>query len=113
MQPLEEARRDGWQALCGPHGAEFYARLMLDEGLMVFPGMRLTKAEALEAMRQATPWSSFELSDLRVVIVGADAGLVVYTASAVRDGRGYRAWMSSVYVQREGAWRLLLHQQSP
>ena len=113
MNELELVERDGWQALSGPGGADFYARVMLDDGLMVFPGMVMSKAEALETMREVAPWSSFELSDVRVVGSGPDAALVTYRARAVREGRQYEATMSSVYVRRDGEWRLLLHQQSP
>jgi hypothetical protein len=110
---IERLERDGWSALSGPNGAEFYARVMADDGLMVFPGTVMDKAAALEAIRGAQPWSSFVLSDVRVS--GDDSTeLIVYGASARRgDAPTYVAEMSSVYVRRSGEWRLLLHQQSP
>lgn len=113
MDELEQLERDGWQALSGPDGAEFYEAVMLDDGVMVFPGMVMDKASALDAMRSVTPWTTFDLTDLRVIRPGPDSGVVTYRASAVRDGRQYEAWVSSVYVRHEGAWKLILHQQSP
>jgi hypothetical protein len=110
---LEQLERSGWEALSGPDGAAFYEDAMADEGLMVFPGMVMTKPEAVAAIRAAPPWRRFSLSNIRTTTDGC-AGLVTYTANAERDpGTTYTATMSSVYVRRAGRWRLLLHQQSP
>ena len=110
---LEELERQGWKALSGPDGAAFYEDAMADDGLMVFPGMVMTKREAVAAIRAAPPWRHFALSDMRTAADG-DAALITYTANAERDpGTTYEATMSSVYVRRAGRWRLLLHQQSP
>jgi Domain of unknown function (DUF4440) len=113
MDELERLERDGWDALSGPDGAAFYEQWMADAGLMVFPGLVMGKQTAIDTMRAVAPWSSYELTDVRVVRSGADAGLVTYRASAVRGDAPYEATMSSVYVRVDGAWRLLLHQQSP
>jgi hypothetical protein len=110
---LGELERAGWAALSGPDGAAFYEDAMADDGLMVFPGMVMTKPEAIAAIRAAPPWRRFELSDVRTVVNG-DAGMVVYTANAERDPSStYTATMTSVYVRRPAGWQLLLHQQSP
>lgn len=110
---LEALERQGWEALSGPDGAAFYEDAMADDGLMVFPGMVMNKAEALAAIRAAPPWRRFELTDLRTVVAGG-TGMVVYTANAERDpGTTYIATMTSVYARRGGRWLLLLHQQSP
>jgi uncharacterized protein (TIGR02246 family) len=110
---IEELERRGWAALSGPDGAAFYQDAMAEEGLMVFPGMVMDKATAIATIREVQPWSIFELSDVR--ITGDDnAALVTYRAKAQRAGEPeYEAVMSSVYVRRDGRWRLLLHQQSP
>ena len=112
MDELERLERDGWDALSGAGGAAFYERWMADDGLMVFPGMVMNKETAVDTMRSVAPWSSYELTDVRVVRSGS-AGLVTYGASAVRGEAPYQATMSSVYVRIQGEWRLLLHQQSP
>ena len=110
---IEQLERDGWSALSGPDGAAFYENAMADDGLMVFPGTVMTKADAIAAIRAAPPWRRFDLSDVSVVVSG-DVGLIAYSANAERDpGSTYSATMTSVYVQRGGRWLLLLHQQSP
>jgi uncharacterized protein (TIGR02246 family) len=110
---LEALERRGWVALSGSDGAEFYDGLMADDGLMVFPGLVLDKASTIRAIEAAGPWSSFELSDLRVVEATPDSAVVAYRATAERPGEAYHALMTSVYARREGQWRLVLHQQTP
>lgn len=110
---LEALERQGWEALSGPDGAAFYEDAMADDGLMVFPGVVMDKATAIETIGRVEPWSAYELSDVRVSTDG-NAGLVTYRAYARRAGQGpYEAVMSSVYVRRNRRWLLLLHQQSP
>jgi uncharacterized protein (TIGR02246 family) len=111
VEPLE---RRGWDALSGPHGAAFYAEVMADDGLMVFPGMVLDKQRTLRAMAAEPPWSTYELADVRVIEATPDSAIVTYRASAQRAGEErYEARMSSTYVRRDGRWRLILHQQTP
>jgi len=114
VRELEVLERQGWEALSGVGGAEFYADLMADDGLMVFPGMVLSKAETIRAIAAAPPWAEFHLEDVRVVDAGPDIGIVAYQATARRDGEApYRAFMTSTFVRRDARWQLVLHQQSP
>ena len=114
MSELEALEREGWEALSGPNGAAFYDEQMADDGLMVFPGFVLDKRGSLEAISGAQPWTSFELSDLRVIEAGPDTGVITYRAAARREGAApYHALMTSVYARRDGRWRLLLHHQTP
>ena len=110
---IEDLERDGWRALSGAGGVSFYADVMADDGLMVFPGSVMDKDAALTAIGDAPPWSSFSLDAVRVS--GDDAAAVItYRATAQRgDAAPYAAEMSSVYVMRDGRWRLLFHPQSP
>jgi hypothetical protein len=110
---VEALERRGWEALSGPNGTAFYEGVMADDGLMVFPGSIMDKPTALDAISRASPWSSFELSDIRTTADNL-VGLVTYRAKSQRDqAPPYEAVMSSVYVRRQGQWKLLLHQQSP
>jgi uncharacterized protein (TIGR02246 family) len=111
---LEALERRGWEALSGPNGATFYDDVMAPDGLMVFPGLVMDKDDALEAMRTVAPWAAYELQELRVIPQGPDGALVVYRATAQREGeRTYEAWMTSAYARRDGRWLLVLHQQTP
>ena len=111
---LEDLERRGWEALSGPDGAEFYADVMADDGVMVFPGMVLDKEQTLRAIADAGPWLGFELSDVRVIEAAPNTAFIVYAATAQRStDAAYRAVMTSGYVRRDGRWLLILHQQSP
>lgn len=105
LWPLE---RDFWLG-----GADVYRERLTDEALMVFPGLVLTRAETIDAIASGPRWTSVSLDDRRVVPLTADAVALVYRASGSRDGATYSAEVSSVYVRRDGAWKLALHQQSP
>lgn len=110
---VEGLERQGWDALSGPGGAAFYEDIMAEEGLMVFPGMVMDKKASLGTIPQVAPWSSYELSAVRVT-GDDDVALITYKAVGERPGQArYEAAMSSVYVRRNGEWKLLLHQQSP
>jgi hypothetical protein len=111
---LVDLERRGWEALTSPDGAAFYAEVLSDDAVMVFPDTVLTRQESLSAIAGAAPWSSFSLEDVRVLPVGTEGGIITYRAVANRGAEStYDAVMTSVYAKRAGAWRLVLHQQTP
>lgn len=108
---LEE---EGWKALSTTGGAAYYRECMTDDGIMVFPGMVLSKDACIAAIEHAAPWSWFRIEEPRTMRLTEDSAIVIYRASAQRDGQPrYTALMSSVYVRRDGAWKLAFHQQTP
>jgi len=115
QRELLDLEERGWQALAAGRGPEFYDEVCAPDAVMLFPGgMVLDRDDAIEGLRQAPPWASYELTDARVVPLDDDAAVVVYRATAQRDGdEPYRAAMSSTYVRRGGEWRLAVHQQTP
>jgi hypothetical protein len=113
MDELERLERDGWDALSGADGAAFYEQCMADDGLMVFPGVVMDKAAALQAIAGARPWSSYALSSIRVVSATPESAIIAYHADARRGEQEFAAEMTSHYVRRAGRWQLVLHQQSP
>jgi hypothetical protein len=108
-----DLERRGWDALCTPNGAAFYADLMTDDAMMVFPAAAMTKKESLAAMRAEKPWSSYKIEDPRVLRVGTGGRLVLYRATAKRGARTYDALMTSIYVRRSDGWKMVFHQQTP
>jgi uncharacterized protein (TIGR02246 family) len=111
---IEALERRGWEALSGADGVGFYGDVMADDGVMVFPGAVLDKAESLRAISGATPWSRFELNDLRVIEATPDSAVVTYRAAAERPRqKPYEALMTTVYARRDGRWQMILHQQTP
>ena len=110
-----DLERAGWESLCKGTGGDFYGALMTDDGVMVLAnGMVMTRDEVVAALRDAPPWARYEMDDVRVVAVGDDAAAIVYRGTGYRDGAGepFVGAMSSVYVRRDGTWRLALYQQT-
>jgi len=111
LTTLEER---GWQALSEGTGAEFYDAFLTDDAIMVLPFGVLDRAAAIDAMRDAPPWTGHALSDVQVVRLGEAAAMLVYRATAQREGQPeYRALMSTTYERLEDEWLVKLHQQTP
>ena len=105
---------EGWQALAAGHGAAYYRQHLAANAVMAFPFGVLTREGALEAMEAAPPWEHFEIQNPRVVALGDEAGVVVYSVVAKRAGdEPYAAVISSTFVRDQDGWKLAFHQQSP
>jgi hypothetical protein len=113
-EQLVDLEQKGWQALCGDAGAEFYDAFLADEAMMALPTGMLDRDACVEAIAASPPWSTFELSDMSVVVLSDESAMTVYTATAQREGGPeYRAIMSTTYVLRDGEWLIAFHQQTP
>ena len=113
---LLDLERRGWDSLCDRTGGEFYGGLMTEDAVMVLAnGMTLDRESVVGSLRHAPPWSSYEISDARVVRTGADSAALVYVGRATREGaeQPFVAAMASVYRLLDGEWRLSLYQQTP
>jgi hypothetical protein len=111
---LLDAERQGWQALTSAEGPSYYREHLADHAVMVFSSGVMSRADALEAMASAPPWSSFEILDPQVVELTPDSGVLVYRAAAQRaDQPVYKAMITSVFVRAAGVWKLAVHHQTP
>lgn len=113
---LLDLERKGWNSLCESTGDAFYGEVMADDALMVLAnGEIMDRASVVAALGHAPPWRTYEISDLRFVNTGAESVALVYVGSAYREAAepAFVGLMSSVYVRREGKWRLALYQQTP
>jgi hypothetical protein len=111
---LVALERQGWQALADGRGGDYYRVSLADDALMALPFGVMGRDDAIAAMEQAPPWSTFELVDPRVVELTEDSAVVVYRANAQRAGQEpYSAMISSTFVRRDGRWLLAFHQQAP
>ena len=113
---LIDLEHEAWKALTtgGAAATAFYERVLAGEVLMLLPGGLVIddRAEVIASMG-GDPWSSFSLSDERVIELTDDSAVVAYRASAHRGGVEYRALFNSTYVREADGWRLRLHQQTP
>ena len=116
LQTLLDLERAGWDSLCDSRGDAFYGPMMTDDGVMVLANGEVMDRDAVVAsLGQAPPWSTYELSEARLVAAGRDSAALVYRGAAHREpsGPAFTALMSSVYLRRDGEWRLALYQQTP
>jgi hypothetical protein len=114
LHTLLAVEKQGWDAISAGGGAGFYAQRLTDDAVMVVPGMVLGREETLESMRRTQPWSWYRIDDPRIVELTGESAALVYRAAAQREGAPqYTALITSLYVNRAGAWKLALHQQTP
>lgn len=106
----------GWEALSTGRveATAFYRDVLDDDVVMLLPGgLVLRGADAVLPTLGADPWRGFAIANPEVRSLSADVALLTYAVSAHRGGPGYEALVTSVYVRRDGRWRLALHQQTP
>lgn len=97
--------------------ADFYRDHLADDALMAFPqpvGM-LTRDATIRSIEDAPRWRDVGIHDAQVVRLTDESAVLAYRALARRgpDEPPYSAQVSSVYVRRDGSWRLAFHQQTP
>jgi hypothetical protein len=109
---LWQMERDFWGAA---GDGDFYREHFAEDGYCVFPIGVLDAAATIAGVEQAQPWTEVGLHDERLLDAGEDHAVLIYSASARREGQDdpYVVHVASHYVRRDGRWLLLLHQQTP
>ena len=113
MEDLLALERGFWAAAGHP---EYYEQQFATDGLVIFAfqGGIMDRSAVLTTTQSSPPWQRYDIGNPRLVQLANDAVALVYLATAQRDGQEeYRANIASVYARRDGAWKLVLHQQSP
>jgi hypothetical protein len=116
-QSLIRLEHAAWQALStsGHAAATFYEAVLAPEVLVLLPGPMVIddRSAVIDSMR-GEPWSSFHLSNERVLELTDDVAVLAYEVEARRGATEYRALLNSTYVRSgDGSWKLALHQQTP
>jgi hypothetical protein len=93
--------------------ADTYRRHMADEAVVILPGRVLDREGCIAALADSPGWDAFEITRARTLRLGPDGAVLTYHWHGRRADDVYQAMMSSVYGRRDGAWRLVLHQQTP
>lgn len=114
---LVEIEEQGWKALTseGNAGKKFYQSILHPDAVMLFPGgLRIERKANILASIGDQPWHSYQIKNVKIVELSKKAGVLVYDVTAQsEDLEPYRALISSIYVMENGAWWLILHQQTP
>jgi hypothetical protein len=100
--------------------AVFYKNNLIDESLLVFPETGvITRAVAVDAIlteiAEGRRWAEVQFDEVRSLRLADDAALLTYRVAARWEHEESRnsALASSVYVKRDGVWKLAFHQQTP
>lgn len=106
----------GWEALSTSAEAarEFYASVLHEECVMIFPGGLLLegRGDILESF-DSNPWSSFDIAEPRSIWLAPGASILIYRVRAERSASGpYAALVSSTYLRLGDEWVLAAHQQT-
>lgn len=116
MEALVELEERGWRALAadGAAARAFYASVLREDAVMLFPGgLRIEGRDRILESLGTRPWESFRIEDAKVIRLTSGAATVVYKAIAKRqDSPPYVALISSTYVFDQD-WKLAVHQQTP
>jgi hypothetical protein len=95
----------------GPGDA--YRRHLTEDALVVVPGAVLTREQCAAAIDASGGWDESEITDARTIEITPESAVLSYRWRSRRGEMTYAAVMSTVYVRRDGAWRVVLHQQTP
>jgi hypothetical protein len=100
--------------------AAFYEANLIEESLLVFPETGvITRSIAVGAIltenAEGRRWAEVEFDEIRSLRLAHDAALLTYRVAARWEHEAAKsgALASSVYVRRDGAWKLAFHQQTP
>jgi ketosteroid isomerase-like protein len=100
-------------ALGGGTG-DTYREHLTDDAVVVVPGAAIDREQTAQAIDATPGWDEFTITNDRLVQPTADTAILTYRWSSRRGDDTYDALMSSVYArQPDGAWKLVLHQQTP
>jgi hypothetical protein len=114
-QQLLEVERKLWR-----NDVKLYRDNLVEEALLVFPETGVISRDfALDAIRiensAGSRWAEVDITDVRALPLVPDVAVLTYrvTARWERETTAMTALASSVYLRRNGGWKVALHQQSP
>jgi hypothetical protein len=100
--------------------AALYQFHVIEEALLAFPETGvITRSDAVEAIKtenaEGRRWADVRMEAIHSVQVTGDVAVLTYrvTARWEHEQSADTALASSLYVMRDGAWKLAFHQQTP
>lgn len=100
-------------------GADAYHRNLDDDCLVAFTEMAgvWTREQVAGSVEEAERWRDLEMEVEGFLRPQPDLALLTYRARALRgegdDAERYHALVTSGYVDRDGRWKMVFHQQTP
>jgi hypothetical protein len=97
-------------------GADFYRQNLDDVCITVFTEMAeaFKRDEVASMIKDADRWRDININVKGFLEPAPGFAILTYAVNATRkNGDPYAAFVSSGYVVRNGAWKMVLHQQTP
>jgi|SRR5579862_5194217 len=110
QQELLQVERGFWNGDPG-----FFEEHMDERAISVIEPMGFVEKEAaVKAAEQAEGWKDLEIRDVKTIELTPESAAIAYHAEArTPAGKPYRASINSVYVKRNGSWKLALTSHQP
>lgn len=109
-QQLWQIEHDLWTG-----GADTFRSHLADLCVMAFPepiGLCFGQ-KVIDLVRQAPRWNDVEMSEQSTVSPARGVIVLAYRAEGRRGSDVYRAVCTSTYAEKQGAWKIVQHQQTP
>lgn len=104
------------QLWSGSTDASTYDRLMTEDSISVMEPMGfIPKAQAVDGTKQSAGWDDVQLTDVKVIELTPDCQAIAYHGSAKskKDGSLYNGSILSVWVKRDGEWKMAATSHQP
>ncbi|PLB43272.1 hypothetical protein P170DRAFT_441722 [Aspergillus steynii IBT 23096] len=126
MAPIHERIRDDllikerslWTALTSADPGPEIEKLSNEEANFLFPKTPILTLDGQPSIKEALKppfhhFDSYELQEVRVIIIDLMAGTVTYRINASHKNRPYLATGSTTWSQAsDGEWRIVAHQET-
>lgn len=114
---LLELEFELWETMKADTGREaFFRERLIDDAMLTVlaPLEMMTRETCISEAAKAPAVIDFHLAEPRVISLTEDSAIVVYRMAHRRvGGEELAGGVASVYVRREGVWRLAYHQVTP
>jgi hypothetical protein len=96
-------------------GADYYRQNLDDVCVTAFAEMAgaFKREEIAGMIKDEERWRDLNMGVKGFLEPIPGFAILTYEAQAHKAGRSYRAVVTSSYVMRNGAWKMVLHQQTP
>ena len=102
-----------WEAGASGRTAEFYAKVLTSDAIVVVPTGVLGRDDLLHMWQDRSRWDRYELSERHDQLVNGETLLLTYRiVASSQDTPDYRARVSSLYTWVTG-WALVFRQHTP
>jgi hypothetical protein len=115
MNELVEIERKLWT-----NDADIYEQSLVEDAVLIFAETgAISRDVAVEAIREENKegrhWAEVEFDEVRTMALGPGTRLLTYRFKArwANEEAFVEGLAGSIYVEREGEWKLAFHQQTP